>query len=162
MMLFWPELVSSGDADLGPPVSAGSRSSPGRPLLLRSDIPCTPEGSACVPTTGCVAESSGSQSTRSPYYHPLRSVSGGYSQRAVDAYEAGLRAEALAAAEEEKEYVFPQGVADRLAVQVSLSDAARRRRKRNREDEAPELDDAGDMSGSGPSFRRDDGPDKCV
>ena len=140
---------------LGPPVSAGSRSSPGRPLLLRSDLPCTP-------TTGCVAETSGSQSTRSPYYHPLRSVSGGYSQRAIDAYQAGLRAEALSAAEEEKEYVFPQGVVDRLAVQEALGNATRRRRKRSREDETAELDDAGDVSGSGPSFRRDDGPDGCV
>ena len=154
-MVCCPGSVSSGDAELGLPVSAGSRSRPGRPLLLRSNIPCTPEGSACVPTTGCVAESSGSQSTRSPYYHPLRSVSGGYSQRAVNAYEAGLRAEALAAAEEEKEYVFPQGVVDRLAVQESLSDAARRRRKRSREDEAAELDD---FEGSNSASRRDDKP----
>ena len=89
-------------------------------------------------------------------------MSGGYSQRAVDAYQAGLRAEALAAAEDEKEYVFPLGVVDRLAVQEALSDATRRRRKRSREDETAELDDAGDVSGSGPSFRRDDGPDGCV
>jgi len=156
-MLFWSESVSSGDADLGPPVSTVTRSSPGRPLLLRSDVSWTPAGSECVPTTGCIAESSGSQSSRSPYYHPLRSVSGGYSQRAIDAYEAGLRAEALAAAEEEKEYVFPQGVMDRLAVQESLSVATRRRRKRSREDETAELDDADDVSGNAPSSRRDNG-----
>jgi hypothetical protein len=84
-------------------------------------------------------------------------VSGGYSQRAIDAYEAGLRAEALATAEEEKEYVFPQGVMDRLAVQESLSVATRRRRKRSREDETAELDDADDVSGNAPSSRRDNG-----
>ena len=83
-------------------------------------------------------------------------MSGGYSQRAIDAYEAGLRAEALAAAEKEKEYVFPQGVVDRLAVQESLSDAARRRRKRSRQDEAAELDD---FAGSNSASRRDDKPD---
>ena len=155
------DVVGGGEAGLEPPVSADSRSVPGRPLLLRSDVPCTPEGSADGPVADSVVASSGSQSTRSPFYHPLRSVSGGYSRRAVEAYEAGLRAEALAAAEEEKEYVFPQDVLDRLAVQESLSIAVRRRRKRSREDETAELDDAGDVSGSGPSFRRDDGLDGC-
>jgi hypothetical protein len=158
-MVCCPGSVSSGDADLGPPVSTVTRSSPGRPLLLRSDVSWTPEGSACVPTSGCIAESSGSQSSRSPYYHPLRSVSGGYSQRAIDAYEAGLRAEARATAEEEKEYVFPQGVLDRLAVQESLSVAARRRRKRGREDETAELDDVGAVSGGWPAPHRDDDAD---
>ena len=136
-------MVGGGEADVGPPVSVGSRSSPGRPLLLRSDHPWTPVGSSGVPVEGSVDGSAGSRSTRSPYYHPLRSVSGGYSRRAIETYEADLRAETLAAAEEEGEYVFPQGVLDRLAVQESLSVAARRRRKRGREDETAELDDAG-------------------
>ena len=123
-------MLGGGEADVGPPVSAGSRSSPGRPLLLRSDVPLTPEGSSDVPVEGSVDGSAGS-------------VSGGYSRRAIETYEADLRAETLAAAEEEGEYVFPQGVLDRLAVQESLSVAARRRRKRGREDETAELDDAG-------------------
>jgi len=152
-------VLGSGGADVGPPVSAGSRSSPNRPLLLRSDVPWTPEGSAGGPVAGAVAESSGSQSTRSPYYHPLRSVSGGYSQRAIEAYEARLRAEAIGAHEDEEECVFPQRVMDRLAVQESLSEAARQRRKRSREDETAELDDAAEVARSCPATRRDDGDD---
>ena len=138
-------MPEGGGADVGPPVSAGSRSCSDCPLLLRSDVPWTPEGSAGGPVAGSVAESSGSQSTRSPYYHPLRSISGGYSQRAIEAYEARLRAEAIGANEDEKECVFPQRVMDRLAVQESLSDAARRGRKRSRGDESAELDDAADV-----------------
>ena len=45
---------------------------------------------------------------------------------------------------------------DRLAVQESLSDAARQRRKRSREDETAELDDAADVARSCPAPRRDD------
>ena len=141
-------MSEGGGADVGPPVSADSRSCPGRPLLLRSDVPWTPEGSADVPVVGSVDESAESRSTRSPYYHPLRSVSGGYSQRAIEAYEARLRAETLGVHEDEEECVFPQRVMDRLAVQESLSVAAQRRRKRSREDETAELDDVGAVSGS--------------
>jgi hypothetical protein len=99
-----------GGADVGPPVSAASRSCSGRPLLLRSDVPWTPEGSAGMPVGDSVDESAESQSTRSPYYHPLRNVSGGYSRRAIKAYEARLRAEAIGASEDEEECVFPQRV----------------------------------------------------
>ncbi len=152
-------MPGGGRADVGPPASAGSRSCSDRPLLLRSDVPWTPEGSAGGPVAGSVAESSGSQSTRSPYYHPLRSVSGGYSQRAIEAYEAQLRAEAIGAHEGEEECVFPQRVMDRLAVQESLSVAARRRRKRGREDETAELDDVGAVSGGWPAPHRDDDAD---
>ncbi len=148
-------MLGGGGSVVGSPVSAGLRSSPNRPLLLRSDVSWTPEGSAGGPIVGAVAESSGSQSTRSPYYHPLRSVSGGYSQRAVEAYEARLRAEAIGAHEDEEECVFPQRVMDRLAVQESLSEATRQRCKRSREDEAPELDDFGR---SNSASRRDDKP----
>ncbi len=41
---------------------------------------------------------------------------GGYSQRAIEAYEDQLRAEAIGAREGEEECVFPQRVMDRLAV----------------------------------------------
>jgi hypothetical protein len=45
---------------------------------------------------------------------------------------------------------------DRLAVQESLSDAARQRRKWSREDETAELDDAVDVARSCTALRRDD------
>ena len=147
------------EAGLDPPGPAVSPSVSGRPLLLRPDVPCTPEGSAYVPGAGSVVASCESQSTMSPSYHPLRSVSGGYGRRAIGTDGSGLRAEALTAAEEEREYVFPQGVLDRLAVQESLGVAARRRRKRSREDETAELDDASCSSEGGPSSRRDDKSD---
>ena len=101
------DVRDSGDAGLGPPVSGVC---PHRPLLLRSDVPWTPEGSAREPS----------------------------------------------ASEEGREYVFPQGVMDRLAVQEALSDAARQRRKRKKEDEAAELDDAADGTGCSSSSRRDE------
>ena len=62
------------------------------------------------------------------------------------------------ATEEEKEYIFPQGVMDLLAVQEALRDAAHRRRKRKM-DEAAELDDAPDGTGGSSSSRRRDDPD---
>ena len=144
---------------MGPPVSADLRSSPGHLLLLRSDITWTPVESSGVPVGGSVDESAESQSTRSPYYHPLRSVSGGYSQRAIEAYETRLRTEAIGVHEGEEECVFPQRVMDRLAVQESLSVAARRRRKRSRENETAELDDVGAVSGGWPAPHRDDDAD---
>ena len=150
-------MLGGGKAGVGLPVSAGSRSSPGRPLLLRPDHSWTPEGSTSVPVRGSVEESSGSQSTRSPYFHPLRSVSGGYSRRAVEAYEARLRAEAVDASDGGEECVFPQRVMDRISMQESLSDASRRRRKRRREDESAELDDAAVVGSASSAPRRDDG-----
>ncbi len=57
--------------------------------------------------------------------------------------------------EDEEECIFPQRVMNRLAVQESLSDAARRRRKRSRQDEAAELDD---FAGGNSASRRDDRP----
>jgi hypothetical protein len=76
--------------------------------------------------------------------------------RVHEAWVADVLAGVIEATEEEKEYIFPQGVMDRLAVQESLSDAAHRRRKRKM-DEAAELDDASDVMGGTP--RRDDDPD---
>ena len=63
------------------------------------------------------------------------------------------------ATEEEKEYVFPQGVMDRLAVQEALSDATHRRRKRKM-DETAELDDGPDGKGPGRSGGRGSGGDE--
>ena len=132
-----------GDAGLGPPVSGVS---PHRPLLLRSDVPWTPEGSARGPGAGAASASAGSGLTVSPSYRPLPSRS-------------ELLAGVADATEEEREYVFPQGVMDRLAVQESLSAAAHRRRKRKM-DEAAELDDASAEMGGNRNSRRDDDPDE--
>ena len=63
-------VLGSGDADLGASVAGVS---PRRPLLLRSDVPWTPEGSAREPSAGSASASSGSGLTVSPGYHPLRS-----------------------------------------------------------------------------------------
>ena len=93
-------VLGSGDADLGPPDAGGI---PRRPLLLRSDVPWTPEGSAREPSVGCASASSGSGLTFSPGYHPLRSRSGGYNMRAHDAYVADLRAGVIEGTEEERE-----------------------------------------------------------
>ena len=73
-------------------------------------------------------------------------------------YMADVLAGVVDAAEEEKEYIFPQGVMDRLAVQEALRDATHRRRKRKM-DEAAELDDAPDGKGGSSSSRRHDDPD---
>ena len=78
--------------------------------------------------------------------------------RVHDAYVADVLAGVVDTTEEEKEYIFPQGVVDRLAVQEALSDAAHRRRKRKM-DEAAELDDAPDGKGGLSSSRRRDDPD---
>jgi hypothetical protein len=150
------DVADGGDSDLGRPV-ADDR--PRRPLLLRSDVPWTPEGSAREPSAGSASASSGSGLTVFPGYHPLRSRSGGYNMRAHDAYVADLMSGVIDATEEEKEYFFPQGVVDRLARQESLSDTARRRRKRKKEDEAAELGAAPDVTGGSSSSRRDDGPE---
>ena len=64
----------SDGGDLGPPVAGVSSH---RPLLLRSDIPWTPEGSAREPSAGSASASSGSGLTVSPSYRPLRIQSGG-------------------------------------------------------------------------------------
>ena len=68
------DVLGGGDAGLGPPVSGVS---PHRPLLLRSDVPWTPEGSAREPSAGSASASSGSGLTVSLSYRPLRSQSGG-------------------------------------------------------------------------------------
>ena len=141
------DVRGGGDAGLGPPVSGVS---PHRPLLLRSDVPWTPEGSAREPSAGSASASSGSGLTVSPSYRPFR---------VHDAYVADVLAGMAVATEEGKEYVFPQGVMDRLAVQESLSDAAHRRRKRKM-DEAAELDDDADGTGGKPTSRRDDDPER--
>ena len=78
--------------------------------------------------------------------------------RVHDAYVADVLAGVVDATEEEKEYIFPQGVMDRLAVQEALSDATHRRRKRKM-DETAELDDAPDGTGGSSSSRRHDDPD---
>jgi hypothetical protein len=136
------DVRDGGDAGLGPPVSGVS---PHRPLLLRSDVPWTPEGGARGPGAGAASAGSGSGLTVSPSSRPLPIWS-------------GLLAGVADAAEEEREYVVPQGVMDRLAVQESLSAAAHRRRKRKM-DEAAELDDASDDMGGTRNSRRDDDPD---
>ena len=148
--------LGGGDAGLGPPVSGVC---PHRPLLLRSDVPWTPEGSAREPRAGSASSSSGSGLTVSPSYHPLRTRSGGYNMRAHDAYVADVLAGVIEATEEEKEYIFPQGVMNRLAVQEALSDSARSRRKRKKEDEAAELDDAAEGTGGTSSSRRGNDPE---
>ena len=91
-------------------MSAGSLSSPYRPLLLRSGMPWTPERSACEPVAGSGSAGFGSPLTASPYSHPHRGVSGGYSRHAVGTYEARVRAEAVGATDDDAEYVFPQRV----------------------------------------------------
>ena len=78
--------------------------------------------------------------------------------RVHDAYVADVLAGVVDATEEEKEYIFPQGVMDRLAVQEALRDAAHRRCKRKM-DETAELDDAPDGPGGSSSSRRRDDPD---
>ena len=148
-------VLDGGDAGLGPPVAGVSSH---RPLLLRSDIPWTPEGSAREPSAGS-SSSSGSGLTVSPSYHPLRSRSGGHNMRVHEAYVANVLAGVIEATEEEKEYIFPQGVMDRLAVQEALSGSARSRRKRKKEDEAAELDDAAEGTGGTSSSRRGDDPE---
>ena len=128
------DVLGGGTAGLGPPVSGVS---PHRPLLLRSDVPWTPEGSVREPG----ADSSSA------------------SRRAHDPYVAYVLAGMADATEEGREYVFPQGVMDRLAVQEALIDGARRRRKRKKEDEAAELDGSADVAGGSSSSHRDDNPD---
>jgi hypothetical protein len=79
--------------------------------------------------------------------------------RVHEAWVADVLAGVIEATEEEKEYIFPQGVMDRLAVQEALSGSARSRRKRKKEDEAAELDDSGDVAEGSFSSRRDDDPE---
>ena len=136
------DVRGGGDAGLGPPVSGVC---PHRPLLLRSDVPWTPEGSAREPSACSASASSGSGLT--------------VNRRAHDPYVVYVLAGMADATEEVREYVFPQGVMDRLAVREALSDAARQRRKRKKEDEATELDDAADGTGCSSSSRRDDDPE---
>ena len=150
------DVLGCSDAGPGPPVAGVS---PRRPLLLRSDIPWTPEGSAREPSADSSSASSGSGLTVSPSYRPFRSQSEGSGRRVHDSYVADVLAGMAVATDEGRKYVFPQGVMDRLAVQESLGVAVRRRRKRSREDETAELDDAGDVPGSGLSSRRDDKSD---
>ena len=76
-----------------------------------------------------------------------------------DEYVADVLAGVVDATEEEKEYIFPQGVMDRLAVQEALRDATHRRRKRKM-DEAAALDDAPDGKGPGRSGGRGGGGDE--
>ena len=129
---------------LGLPFPTGAGVSPSRPLLLRSDIPWIPEGSAREPSGGSASASSGSELT--------------VNRRVHDPYVAYVLAGMADATDEGREYVFPWRVMDRLAMQESLIDAARRRRKRKKEDEAPELDDSADVTGGSTSSRRDDNP----
>ena len=79
--------------------------------------------------------------------------------RVHEAYVADVLAGVIDASEEEREYIFPQGVMGRLAVQEALSDATRRRRKRKM-NEAAELDDAPDGKGPGHSGGRGGGGDE--
>ena len=134
----------------------------GRPLLLRSDVAADAGGSAREPEPepelGRDA-SPASSGTYSPSYHPLRSRSGGYNMRVHEAYMADVLAGVVDAAEEEKEYVFPQGVMDRLAVQEALRDATHRRRKRKMA-AAAARDDAPDGKGPGRSGGRGGGGDE--
>ncbi len=60
-----------------------------------------------MPGAVSASASSGSGSIASPYCHPLWSLSGGYSRRTIETYEAGLRAEAIDTSSEESKYVFP-------------------------------------------------------
>ena len=150
------DVLGGGDAGLGPPVAGVSSH---RPLLLRSDVPWTPEGSAREPRAGSASSNSSSGLTVSPGYYPLRSRSGGHNMRVHEAWVADVLAGVIEATEEEKEYIFPQGVMDRLAVQEALSDSARARRKRKKEDEAAELDDAAEETGGTSSSRRGDDPE---
>ena len=78
-----------GDSGLDPPVSGVS---PHRPLLLRSDVPWTPEGSARDPGAGAASASSGSGLTVSPSSRPLPSQSGGSGRRVHDAYATDMLA----------------------------------------------------------------------
>ena len=93
------DVFGGGGVGLGPSVSGVS---PHRPLLLRSDVPWTPEGSAREPSAGSASASSGSGLTVSPSYHPLWSQSGGSNMRAHDAYVADLLAGVIDETEEEK------------------------------------------------------------
>jgi hypothetical protein len=79
--------------------------------------------------------------------------------RVHEAYVESVLAGVVEATEEEKEYVFPPGVMDRLAVQEALRDAAHRRRKRKM-DETAELDDVPDGKGPGRSGGRGSGGDE--
>ena len=79
--------------------------------------------------------------------------------RVHEAYVADVLAGVIDASEEEREYIFPPGVMDRLAVQEALSDATHRRRKR-KFDEAAELDDTPDGKGPGRSGGRRSGGDE--
>ena len=79
--------------------------------------------------------------------------------RVHEAYVADVLAGVIDASEEEREYIFPPGVMDRIVVQELLSDATRRRRKRKM-NEAAELDDAPDGKGPGRSGGRGGGGDE--
>jgi len=90
------DVLGGGGVGLGPAVLGVS---PHRPLLLRSDVPWTPEGSTRELSAGSASSSSGSGLTVSPSYHPLRSRSGGNNLRAHEAYVADLRAGVIDATE---------------------------------------------------------------
>ena len=161
MMVLVPGSVASDvlgcdGAVLGPPVSGVC---PRRPLLLRSDVPFTPEGSAREPSADSASASSDSVLTVSPSYRPLRGQTGERNRGVHDPYVADVLSGMRVATDEGRGYVFPQRVMDRLAMQESLGDAAWRRCKRKKEDEAPELDDSADGTGGSTSSRRDDNPD---
>ena len=83
------DVLGGCGAGLGHPVAGVS---PHRPLLLRSDIPWTPEGSAREPSAGSASSSLGSGLTVSPGFHPLRSRSGGHNMRVHEAYVADVLA----------------------------------------------------------------------
>ena len=112
-------MLGVGEAHLSHPVASALGASPARQLLLRADVPWTPVGGVREPGEVCASLSSGGGSR--------------------------LRDGAIGANEEVEEYVFPQRVLDRLAMQESLSGASRRRRKRSREGDTAELDDAADV-----------------
>ena len=79
--------------------------------------------------------------------------------RVHEAYVADVLAGVVDASEEEKEYIFPQGVMERLAMQEARSNAMHRRRKRKM-NETAELDDAPGGEGSGRSGGRGSGGDE--
>ena len=99
------DVLGGGDAGLGPPVSGAS---PHCLLLLRSDVPWTPEGSAREPSAGSASASSGSGLTVSPSYRLFGVSRGGSNRRVHDAYVADVLAGMAVATEEGKEYVFPR------------------------------------------------------
>ena len=150
------DVLGCDGAVLGPPVSGVC---PRRPLLLRSDVPFTPEGSAQEPSADSASASSDSGLTVSPSYRPQRGQSEERDRGVHDPYVVGVLAGMRVATDEGRDYVFPRCVMDSLAMQESLGDVARRRRKRKKEDEAPELEDSADVAGGSTSSRRDDNPD---